>query len=193
MHTSILRLTILALTWFAVACADLRAQNLFEVTFGQQLPAGFWAYGGYGTFIVNPNSTHFEVNVVDTSFGSDFAPVIGTPAASLSFSLGTGVPTYYCWGPICDLIMGLRFQGDFPSSPALLSDLQSGLDELRMISTTGSTLTGPIVAVPEPSTVVFLFFGSVFLLWRKYRHAPKLRRNIIIDQGQSSRNLLRTL
>ncbi len=152
-----------------------RAEYVFRFTLAQQQP-GAWIYGGFGSFSMSDVAGEFEVNVVDPYAAVQFDPAIVAPAGTLSFSLGTGVPTTYPFG--WDFMYGTQYTGSFASSAGVLGDMLAGRGELQLVSASGTHLTAGIASLTAPGdsngdgavdlndlTIVLAHFGQTGMTW----------------------------
>jgi len=146
--------------------ANSQAQGTFQFDLYEQQPGGAWFHGGFGSFSILGDSGQFEVNVVDPYASDSFSPLVVTPSGTFGFSLGTGVPTIYPFGPFGDRMTGTQYVGSFLSSPDVLSDLLADRGEFRLTSDSPAVLlNGSIVAIPEPGECALLLCAMGSILW----------------------------
>jgi hypothetical protein len=182
MHKSIVTLCLTAV----VMTSQAQAQGIFRADMAEQQPGGVSFFGGVGYFNIAPDIGQFEVAIV--AFTGSFTPTIYTPAGSVIFSLGSGEPRIYSGcdpfkyhpflplpsdppgGYECPAFMtGTHYTGSFQSSPEVFADLLAGRGEFRLLSDSGTLLSGAIAVVPEPSLSTLLLIGLAPLIWRRVR------------------------
>ena len=184
MHTFITKSLLAALVLSSTSFLSARGQGVLRATVSQLQPGGAQLRGGVGYFRMGSDLGEFEVAVL-YPFTESFTPTIYTPAGSLTFSLGSGEPRIYsgCHAlefstflpppPLlpyeCPAFMtGTHYTGSFQSSGDILAELLAGHGELRLLSGSGTLLSGTMdaVVVPEPSTIALFVGGVVLLTWR---------------------------
>mgnify|MGYP000044182651 CR=1 FL=1 len=181
MQTLITKLSVAAVVVLATSLLPARGQGVLRATFSQLQPGGAQLLGGVGYFRVGPQNGDFEVAVI-SPFTESFTPTIYTPAGSLAFSLGAGEPRTYsgCYAlefstflpppPIlpydCDNITwGTHYTGSFSLPSDIFSELLAGRGEFRLLSDSGTFLSGTmdVVLIPEPSTAGLFLCGAIAL------------------------------
>ncbi len=184
MHTAITKSLLASLVISTASLSSARGQGVLRATVSQLQPGGAQLLGGVGYFRMGSELGEFEVAVL-YPFTESFTPTIYTPAGSLTFSLGSGEPRIYsgCRAlefstflppppPLpyeCPAFMtGTHYTGSFQSSSDILAELLAGHGELRLLSGSGTLLSGTmdVVVVPEPSTIVLFIGGVALLAWR---------------------------
>ncbi len=183
MQTISIKSLLAAIVVSAASLSSVRGQGVLRADVSQLLPSGSHLLGGVGYFRMGPELGEFEVAILSPFTGS-FTPTIYTPAGSLTFSLGSGVPRIYsgCYmfefstflppppPPEFDchqFTTGTHYTGSFQSSSDILPELLAGHGELRLVSGSGTLLSGTmdVLVVPEPSTIALLGAGVVLSAW----------------------------
>jgi|GEM_PF-3211038 len=175
MKTPTICSSVLAAALLIFSVSTTRAQSsLFTFDLLQQMPGGITFYGGFGSFTMDAVAGEFEVDVVYPYDGDSFTPEIITPSGNLAFSLGTGNPTIFRFGPIGDLMYGIQYTGTLDSSSAVFADMMAGRGEIQLATDFGLQLTGLIIQpVPEPGVVFLFASGLVVILFLKSARATK--------------------
>jgi hypothetical protein len=186
MHKSIVIDCLVGIAIFVTGACQAQAQGIFRADMAEQQPGGVSFFGGVGYFRITPDIGQFEIAIV--AFTERFTPIIYTPAGSLTFSLGAGEPRIYSGcdpfqyhpflpppsyspaGYECPAFMtGAHYAGSFQPSPDVFADLLAGRGEFRLLSDSGTLLTGAIAVVPEPSTLGLFLCGAFVFAFRVRR------------------------
>ena len=105
MQNMILRVAGSAFVWLLSTTVCSQAQGTFHAELWEHQGA-IQFYGGFSSFTIAEDGGEFEVNII--SHPGVYTPVILTPSANLTFSLGTGTPTEYWWGTEGDRMYGMQ-------------------------------------------------------------------------------------